>query len=121
MSVAVQSTTDEKVPITMTPVTASGSSAPVQGDLQFEIVSGAATVEYNGAARQLVFDVVSEDVAGSSQIRVTADADMGEGVTPISEIIDYAYTSPQAASLGVQVGTPIPKDTAVNPLKSKKK
>jgi hypothetical protein len=111
MSVAVQSTTAERVPITVTPVDANGNAAPVEGDLTFEILSGAATVQYQPEIQQLVFNVVSEDVAGASQIRFTADADMGTGVAAISEIIDYAYSSPQAASLGVSVGEPIPKDT----------
>jgi hypothetical protein len=52
---------------------------------------------------------VSEDTAGTSVIKVSADADLGAGIRPIEELINYTYSNPEAAALGTVAGTPVPK------------
>jgi hypothetical protein len=103
------STTEEKVPVTISPTTSGGHPASVDGPLSFDILDGGATVEYDPAAAQLSFFLVSEDVAGISHVRLRADADLGAGVRELTEVFEYTYGAAEAASLGISVGTPVPK------------
>lgn len=108
------SNTDEKVPVYVAPVRANGKPAKIDGKAVLSIVSGGATVqaatdEQIAAEPTLVGYVVSEDVDGASQWKVTADADLGEGVTNIEETGTYQYSSAPAVSVGASAGTPIPK------------
>lgn len=108
------SNTDEKVPVYVAPVRASGKPAQIQGKAVLSITSGNATVaaatdEEIAAEPTLVGFVISEDVAGSSGWKVTADADLGEGVTEISETGTYTYSDAPAVSVGASAGIPRPK------------
>jgi hypothetical protein len=55
--------------------------------------------------------VAATDNLGSVQIRVTADADLGEGVELITGILDLEIAGGKAVSLGIIAGTP--KEQAV--------
>lgn len=108
------SNTDEKVPITLAPKTAGGRPAPLDGAAVLSITSGNATVqpateEELAANPNHAGHIVSEDTAGSSEWKVTADADMGEGVVHIEESGTYTYSAAQASNLGVAAGTPVLK------------
>ena len=103
----VKSTTEEKVQITLAPKTSSGKDAQLDGKPNWEVVSGNATIDV--AENGLSAFVVSEDTAGSSVIKVSADADLGAGIRTNEEIINYTYSNPEAAALGVVAGTPVPK------------
>jgi hypothetical protein len=50
--------------------------------------------------------VVATDNLGSVQIRVMADADLGEGVEPITGVLDLEIAGGKAVSLGIIAGTP---------------
>jgi hypothetical protein len=108
----VKSTTEEKVPITLAPKTSTGKDAELDGKPTWEVVSGNATIEEDPAGDGLSVFVVSEDTAGTTVIKVSADADLGEGVRTIEEIINYTYSNPEAAALGVVAGTPVPKTSS---------
>lgn len=108
MPLAVQSTTEEKVGITVAPKTASGKPAPVDGGVTVTVLNGGATAA-NDPANPLRFFVISEDSAGSAQFRVEVDADLGPGTATISDIVDYTYVSPQATSLGFVADPAEPK------------
>ena len=43
---------------------------------------------------------------GTAQVTVSADADMGEGITTISGVIDIQVVASQAVSLSVVAGVP---------------
>jgi len=108
------SDTDQKVPITLDPKTEGGHSATLDGAPVLSIVSGNATVqqateEERAANPKFVGWVVSEDTAGSSEWKVTGDADLGAGVVPIEEGGTYTYSAAQAKNLGVSAGTPVLK------------
>lgn len=116
----IKSTTEEKVPIYVSPKTTSGKDAKIDGRAQLAIVSGNATVtnatqeeadadEQASGRKGLVGYIVSEDTPGTSVWKVTADTDLGEGVTTIEDGGDYTYGDPQAANLGTGAGTPIAK------------
>lgn len=103
----VQSTTEEKVQVTLSPKTQSGKDAALDGVPSWNVESGDATLDV--ASDGLSAFLISADNAGTASIRVSADADLGEGVRTIELILDYTYTSPEAAALGATVGTPVPK------------
>lgn len=120
MPLDVVSNTDEKVPILVNPTTAAGNPAQVDGRPVLSITAGNATVEnstqeeadaYEQAtgAKGLVGYLVSEDISDSSQWKVTADADLGEGVTEITETGTYVYSAAPAISVGAAVGAAVPK------------
>jgi hypothetical protein len=50
--------------------------------------------------------VAATDNLGFVQIRVSADADLGEGVEPITGVLDLEITGGKAVSFGIIAGTP---------------
>jgi hypothetical protein len=119
MALDIISTTEEKVPIFVNPKTAKGKPAPIDGLAVLSIVSGGATTaaateqeiaDSNAAGLPgLVGFVISEDVPGTSAWQVTADTDLGAGITTIVDGSTYVYNDPQASNLGATAGTPVLK------------
>lgn len=99
-------TSEQKILATLTPLTAAGNPAQVDGTPTWEVVSGDATLEVSedGMSCYLISGGV-----GNSQITVTADADLGEGVRNITDTIDLAVVSAEASSLGLNFGVAEPK------------
>ena len=97
-------TNEQKVQVTLAPLTAAGNPATVDGVPTWSVTSGDATLEVaeNGMSAYLVSGAA--DV--NSQITVTADADLGEGVTEITDTIDLAVVSAAASQPGRNAGTP---------------
>lgn len=100
--IQVTTTNEEKVQISLAPVTAAGNSAAVE-NVVFTVDSGDATVEEINANKD--YYLVS-GTGGLNTITVTADADLGEGVVVISDTIEYFVTEAQASNFGFTVGTP---------------
>jgi len=114
MPLDLVSNTDQKVGIYVSPVTATGKPAKIEGKAILSIVSGGATAvpatdEQIAAEPTLVGYVVSEDTDGQSEWKVTADADLGEGVSEISEGGQYVYSAAPAVSMGATAGQPVTK------------
>lgn len=97
-------TNEQQVRVTLSPKTDSGKPAPLDGIPTWEIVDGLSTVvvDPNGLSAM----IVSSDDPGDTQILVTADADIGEGVEHISEILKVSVLGAAAKNLGITVGTP---------------
>ncbi len=100
-------TNEQQVNVTLHPVTATGRPATVDGAPTWTIQSGNSTV--TPAADGLSADLVSSDTPGDTEILVEADADLGQGVVPISDIIRLSVAGAQAANLGLVAGDPTPK------------
>src|SRR5262245_28838673 len=100
-------TNEEKVKVTLTPVTATGKPAKVDGVPSWEVVTGNSTVE--PAEDGMSADLISSDDPGDTDFLVKADADLGEGVTEISDIVRLAVAGAQAANLGLTADAPVPK------------
>jgi hypothetical protein len=100
-------TNEEKVKVTLVPVTATGKPARLDGAPVWTLVSGEATVE--PAEDGLSAYLISADTPGTSEVLVEADADLGEGVITLSEAITLEVSGAQAASLGIVAGKPEPK------------
>ena len=108
------SNTAEKVPVYVAPVRANQKPAKIDGKAVFTFLTGGATFqpatdEQIAAEPTLVGYAVSEDVDGASTYELKGDADLGAGVTEISETGTYTYSSAPAVSMGATAGAPIPK------------
>jgi hypothetical protein len=43
---------------------------------------------------------------GTAQVNVTADADLGEGITPLAGVLDVEVLAGQAVAVNIAAGTP---------------
>lgn len=100
-------TDEQKVNVTLNPVTGTGKPAKVDGVPTWEVVTGNSQV--TAAEDGLSASLVSADDPGDTDFLVKADADLGEGVTEISDIIRLHVTNAMAENLGLAAGTPEPK------------
>lgn len=103
----ITSTIEEKVHLRLTPTTASGQPATVDGKPTWTIEEGNATLEVDEDG--LGAWLISADEVGESAYKVSADADLGEGVKNIEVIGKYTYTNAQAANLGLVAEPAVPK------------
>jgi hypothetical protein len=97
-------TSEEKIPVTLAPLTAAGNPATVDGVPVWEVTSGDATLAV--AADGLSAYLISGAADVVSSVTVTADADLGEGVTNLSEVVTLTVVAPSAALLGATAGAP---------------
>src|SRR5262249_8094582 len=98
--------TEQKVLVTVQPMTAAGNPAPVDGAAAFSVTSGTCTIQNVDA---LSAYVVSGSAPGDSQVSMSVDADLGAGVVPVTDTLTVHVTSATAESLTVTVGAPILK------------
>lgn len=110
ISMIIKLTNEQQVTVTLAPKTDAGRPAALDGAPTWEVVTGESTVVV--AEGGLSALVVSSDNPGDTQILVKADADLGEGVVEISEILEVQVAGAQAANLGIVVGTPELKPVA---------
>jgi hypothetical protein len=104
MPANVNLTTEQKVKVTLAPVTANGSPATLDGEPEWTVESGDCTV--NPEEGGLSAYIVSGETIGESIIKVAADADLGEGERHIEDLVTVNVTNAEAAALGVTVGAP---------------
>lgn len=107
MPLELKITNEQKIKVTLTPKTDTGKPAKLDGVPTWEVVSGISTVVV--AADGLSADLVSADDPGDTQFLVKADADIGEGVEEISDIISLSVVGATAKNLGLTAGQPEPK------------
>ena len=94
----------QKVSLAIAPVDAAGNAAPVE------------TVVWSSTDETVLTVVAAEDglsaVAtavgklGTAQVKVDADAQLGEGVVTLTGLQDFEVVASQAVALGVVVGAP---------------
>lgn len=107
MPLSLKITNEQKINVTITPVTAAGKPAKLDGTPTWEVISGSSTLVV--AADGLSADLVSADDPGDTQILVKADADLGQGVVEVSDTIALTVEGALATSLGLAAGQPVPK------------
>jgi len=100
-------TNEEKVQVTLTPTTAAGNPATLDGVPTWTVTEGDATLEV--AVDGLSAFLVSGAADTNSKVEVTADADLGEGVVTLTDTIDLAVVAATASVLGATVATPVLK------------
>jgi hypothetical protein len=96
-------TTEEKVLVSLQPLTEAGNPAVVDGPATFTVVSGTCTI---APVDDLSAYVVSGSDAGDSQVSMAVDADVGAGVTHISDTVLVHVTAALAEQLQVTLGSP---------------
>lgn len=99
-------TNEEKIKITVNPVTAAGKPAPLDGPVTVTVQGGEGTV---AMVDDKSFYVVSGDNPGDTSYLVSGDADIGAGVETIQDIIILHVAGAKAASFGMVAGAPEPK------------
>lgn len=100
----VKLTNEQKVTVTLTPKTDAGKPAKLDGKPTWSVIDGNSTV--TPAEDGLSAVIVSSDDPGDTQIMVKADADIGEGVEEISDVLKVSVVGAAAKNLGITVGTP---------------
>lgn len=101
-------TNEEKIEVTLAPLTAAGNPATLDGAPVWAVVEGGdATLEV--AADGLSAFLVSGAAGVTSQVTVSADADLGEGIVTLTDTIDLTVVLASANALGMVVGTPVLK------------
>lgn len=103
----IKITNEQQVKVTLNPVTATGKPAKVDGVPTWEVITGNSTV--TPADDGMSADLISADDPGDTDFLVKADADLGEGVVEISDVIRLSVAGAQAANLGLTAGEPTPK------------
>lgn len=109
MPVEITLTNEQKIKATLSPKTATGRPAQVDPNNKpsWSVISGDVVVEPSDDG--LSATIISPDAPGDSQILVEADADLGDGVETISDMIKVSVVGARAANLGLTLGTPEPK------------
>lgn len=100
-------TNEQKIQVTLNPVTATGRPAPLDGAPEWTVISGNSTLDVASDGKSAF--LVSSDDPGDTQFLVKADANLGAGVEEISDTIRLSVEGARAASLGLVAGSPIPK------------
>ena len=100
-------TNEQQVKVHLAPVTAGGKPAPVDGAPEWSVITGNSTV--TPAADGLSADLISADDPGDTDFLVKADADIGEGVEEISDIVRLHVAGAAAANLGLTADAPTQK------------
>jgi len=100
-------TNEQQVLVHLTPVTSKGKPAPLDGAPVWVVTAGSCTIA--PSADGLSCTIISGDDAGDSEITVSADADLGAGVVPVSDAIRVTVNGAQAQSLGLTADAPTTK------------
>jgi hypothetical protein len=97
-------TNDDQVTIAdLTPTSAKGKPAAIDPNVPvtYEADNGAVVTEAPEAGIAAVIDMPDEPFVGDVTITIKGDADVGEGVETITEVIVCHCSHPRATSLGV--------------------
>ena len=105
MPLDLQCTNEEKIFITVNPVTRGGRPASLDGPVRVT-PTGEGTVEQ---VSDTSFFVVSGDNPGATTYLVEGDADLGEGIILLQDSINLNVSSANASSLGMTAATPVVK------------
>ena len=95
----------QKVVGSIAPKDAVGNPAPVDG-IPVWVSSDTAIVTVTAAPDGMTAVVEAVGALGTAQISVSADADMGGGVTTITALADIAVLASEATALGITFGVP---------------
>lgn len=106
MPLELSCTNEEKILITVNPVTAAGKSIPLDGAVAVTITSGDGEVE---VLDDNTFFCVSGNELAPSTFLVEGDADLGDGIVTISDVIVLNVIGAMAKNLGLVAGAPIIK------------
>jgi hypothetical protein len=101
-------TNEQKVTVSLKPITASGKPAKLDGKPEWTVLSGPAAVTPAADGLSAVIESDDEDLT-ETVIQVDADADLGTGVEAISDTISVKTTHANAKNIGLVAGAPVDK------------
>jgi hypothetical protein len=101
-------TDEQKVQLSINPVTAAGNAARVDG-VPVWSVSDSNVLSLEVAEDGLSAWVSTVGPLGESQVAVVADADLGEGRRELAATLDVTVVAAEAASLAISAGAPVLK------------
>lgn len=100
-------TDTQKASLSIAPVDAKGNPAKVQDGSVVWSAADSTIVTLTPSADGLSCDCAAAGPLGTTQVNVSADADLGDGVTTIAGTLDVQVQAGQAVSLGISAGTPV--------------
>jgi hypothetical protein len=106
---AVACNNEQKITVNVIPLTDKGNPAQVDGPITVVVQSGDGTVEQDTVNAPLAFKAVSGVALADTVYLVSADADLGAGVTTISDTVTLTVSSAAAANFGFSAGPVEPK------------
>lgn len=101
----LQLTDSQQCDLSIAAVDKKGNPAPVQNPTFASSDETVATVVVDSTDPSKA--VVVAGAPGVCQVQVGADADMGDGITPLTGTLDITVVGGQAVSLAVSAGTPV--------------
>lgn len=107
MPLEIKITNEQQVGVTLTPVTDTGRPAKLDGMPAWSVITGNSQVVVSDDG--LSATLVSADDPGDTEVLVKADADLGEGIEEISDIIKLSVVGATAKNLGLKAAAPEPK------------
>lgn len=103
-NMAITLTDTQEVSVSVHPVDARGFDAPVEGVPTWEV--GDLTIVNLVEAPDGLSGEIEAIRPGVTQLTITTDADLGEGVVPVMGILDITVVAGQAVSLRIDTGVP---------------
>ena len=95
----------QQVALSLQPVDAAGNPAEIDGEATWDLANPAVgSINVDPTDSLMATFVASEP--GTTQVNVSADADLGSGTTTITGLLDVEVLAGQAVSLEVTAGTP---------------
>lgn len=101
-------TATQKCAVSIAPVDMFGNAAQVDGAPVWAS-SDEAIVTVVAAPDGLSVEVLTTGVVGSAQVSVTADADLGAGVTALTGLLDITVIAGAAVNLALAATAPVEK------------
>lgn len=106
MPLELTQTNEQQTTVHLTPVTAGGKPAKLDGVPSWSVVSGPATVAPSDDGLSATIASNADDL-GDTVVQVSADADIGEGVEEVADTILMHTTHANAKSLGLTADAPV--------------
>lgn len=101
-------TNEQKIKITVTPTTASGVPATLDGPIRVSVASGDSTAVAVDGEPNAAY-LVSAATPGDTTFVVEGDADLGAGEQLVQDVAVLHVAGALAANLGLTAGSPEPK------------
>ena len=98
-------TTEEKALLHASPQTEAGNPAVIDGPVLFTVTAGDVTLEANDPTSMWVVS----GAIGDSTVKVSCDADLGQGVVTVEDLVTVHVTNAMAESLALTSDLPILK------------
>lgn len=99
---------NQKILLTAQPVSAKGNPAPIDGPVTWDVTAGTEFISLTPVDDVSVYAVAIGPL-GIATIQASADADLGSGVTTITNTIQIEVIGGPAVTLNILEGTPEPQ------------